>query len=334
MTVGSYKKNGDYNPNVGIFQVTKKDIEMIKKEFFNAEDQWYCFRLPWLFDYDSSKEWFSWTFPENTEYDMESLSENKISNKFRINSETIKNKLRKDFVLTYAHSLKYAPEWKPCEKLICSIEKRTDTKGREYMELKKIKAPNKPTSPELLTIIDLLEQGNKVYNEETMQKHHPCWSIVDWQDFDKIKTHAQISDCVYCWYGFNKNNSNDKTLYVYIGIVGATADSKGILYNRIIHESKKDNWYDMNGKIIAVDIERFRYSKIADNANISKDVILHMVEMQEVTVLSSLFPCYNRYSALEKPAVSSHGTVICKNGKVREYSNIVLLNSQTSWNFI
>ncbi len=323
MYLSSSDRNGMFNRNAGNISLSKEDSCKIEEVFWTKDHGIYdiCIAL------DNT----TFTFCElNPRLSSDNLS-------FRINDPIFLKKLQSIFAYTYSRL--------PGEKCDAETISFTVTKEyhsvykKNYLVFRKNRISTHEETPEIRTIRSLLLSSSSAYNTVLVKKDEPSWIVKEWFDYGEIEKHAAKEWSVYCWYGFNRNDKDDNTLYMYIGIAGSRDGSKGTIGQRIKSEYKKNDWPGKDGNLIEVEIERFRYSQIYDNAGVQGDMILHAIETQEITLMSSLLYCYNAQPQFtpnygRNQILSVCGTIKCSNNTTRDFSDIVLINSQTAWNFV
>lgn len=195
------------------------------------------------------------------------------------------------------------------EYIILDIEEKNDL---IYLKVKDLIL--KETTPATLKIQELLKQGIREKVQDDSQA--PKWNAPSaWIPFKDIEKYKAITDCMYMWYGKNKD-IKDETIYLYVGIVGDSktkGKSKRNLTQRLKEEQKK---YSLEQN---VDIVSFRYCSLNNPEDFHIPILLKTIEMSVITTMTSLFPCDNARKNISP---------------LFEKEKIKLLNSMTSYKYI
>ena len=222
---------------------------------------------------------------------------------FTVNDSVQFASLKIDGVYTYAEDKMSG------EKLVCDLYEEN---GELCLEVKDVNK-HEPTNA-CKKICELLQQGIRPVSE--LKGKAPLWNSPSaWTDFSEIDSYKEVTDCVYIWYGLADNDPNT---YIYVGIVGDTAaagKSKRNLCQRLKEEQKAA----LKKYGIDINIRKFRFCSLNDARGMAVPELLKTIEMSEITVLSSLFNCSNARDNID--ALFSN-------------SNIVLLNSSTSYKYV
>lgn len=346
MVVCPYDGNGNINENAGNFQLTtdndyenlKRIVDKFGKDVFSNKQKELCV---WI-----DLHYFCYC-------EIGRLSETNIDKNgvpkgisFRIKDMLVLRQIQKKYAWTFARSLDRCAKLKKEEKEIITFRVRYKSRildNKMMLVFEVIDKPEnvKPITYEIRAIQDMIESGIYVRPTSQQMEYHPTWRITEWYDYSQIETYAKKEFGVYCWYGLSECYPEDKTLYIYIGIAGAKKDSKGTVAQRIKSEQGYISyWQDCKGKIIdKVNVERFRFAYLADDGMVTPDAFLHAIETQEITILSSLFPCFNAQDPVS--SIKKRNAVIEISGKIKgkdnstiEFDSVVVLNKQTGWGII
>lgn len=222
---------------------------------------------------------------------------------FTINNSVQFTKLKIAAVNTYIENTTCG------EYIILDIEERNET---IYLKVKDLIL--KESTPATLKIQELLTQGIREKVQDDSEA--PKWNTPSaWTSFKDIEKYKAITDCMYMWYGKNKDTKDD-TIYLYVGIVGDTktkGKSKRNLTQRLKEEQKKySQEYNVN-------IHSFRYCSLNNPENFNIPILLKTIEMSVITTMTSLFPCDNARKNISP---------LFENNKIK------LLNSMTSYKYI
>lgn len=346
MVVCPFDSKGNINENAGNFQLTTKyDYDNLKRIVDKFGTQVFS---------KGQKELCVWIDLHYFCYcEIGRLSEDNYDEKgvpkaisFRIKDMLVLRQLQKKYAWTYARSLDRFRTLKPEEKEKITFRVRYKSRLRDQKNMLVLevidKSENvKPITPEIRAIQDLIESGIYVRPTSEQMEYHPTWKITEWYDYSQLDKMAKKEFGVYCWYGFNDNYPSDKTLYIYIGIAGTKKDSKGTVAQRIKSEQEYTfYWQNAIGKIIdKVNVERFRFAYLVDDGMVTPDAFLHAIETQEITVFSSLFPCFNAKDPvaslkLRNAVTEISGKIKGKDNTTVEFENVVILNKQTGWGIV
>lgn len=166
--------------------------------------------------------------------------------------------------------------------------------------------------------------GNNLVSKSTNNSNsvaaqaRPIWNQpTDWFDYKNIKKDKNICNAVYMWIG---KSDLLKARYLYIGIAGATQNSKNSVFDRLTAENKKFK------SEVAADFEimKYRFSQLHPHPD--APTILQTVEMQSINEMNSLF---KEAAGKPKDATILHNAVLeIKEDANGNYYPIYLLNDK------